>query len=169
MEAIGLNQACSAIWLTRIFPFSRFLNEDNKPIRRKRLSSNGKPCTHDKSLAQFKASLGAAISSPRSGTKGGIAPTRQRGLKRKKKDGDSKQKPIGCKYSRIAFYTYAAVQIETGRTQAPLGPQLIAHRNKLKEKGRNMVQRAGNLHGYAAKLLYRELLRSLATTHDDYS
>lgn len=166
-DRLGLSQFVRSIWLTRIYPFKRFMGDDGKPIRTRRPSrTTGKICTHDRSLSQFKAALGAAQSTPRSGTEGGVAPTVSKRWQAKKRT-DSKEdkiQPIGCKYSRIAFWNYSVVQIETGRAKAPLSPKLKAHRDKLKAKGKNMYQRAGNLHGYACKLLYKELLDLVVST-----
>lgn len=163
-DKLGLSQFVRSIWITRIYPFERFMGEDGLPIRVRRPSrTSGKICTHDRSLSQFKAALGAAQSTPRSGTDGGIAPTVSKRWQSKKREGkEDKIQPIGCKYSRIAFWNYAVVQIETGRAKAPLSAQLKAHRDKLKDKGRNMYQRAGNLHGYACKLLYKELVKMVS-------
>lgn len=158
MDAMDLNPSLKAVWLTRIYPFEKFLDQDGRERISRRLSSNEKWCTHNQSLAQFKAALGAAIDTPSSGATG-IAPTRQKwsGGKKVKRD----KVPIGCKYSRIAFWQWATVRIETSKAQGELAAKLIAKRNELKEKGKNLFQRSGNLHGYACKLLYRELRREL--------
>lgn len=163
MRSLDFNRSMMAVWLSRIFPFDKFLDQGRERTSR-RMSNSGKWCTHNQSLAQFKAALGAAIDIPRSGMTG-IAPTRQKWRSGRKEK--SEKVPIGCKYSRIAFWQWATLRIETSKAQGELAAQLIARRHQLKEKGKNLFQRSGNLHGYACKLLYRqlkkELLKSQAT------
>lgn len=158
MRSLDFNPSMQAVWLSRIYPFEKFLGEDGRERISRRLSSNERWCTHNQSLAQFKAALGAAIDLPSSGITG-IAPTRQKwqGGKKQKRD----KVPIGCKYSRITFWQWATLRIETGKAQGELAGQLIARRHQLKEKGKNLFQRAGNLHGYACKLLYQQLKKEL--------
>lgn len=161
MDRFQFNHTLKVIWLTRIYPFDRFL-DSGKERTSKRLSNNGKWCTHNQSLGQFKAALGAAIDQPSSGTRGGIAPTRQKFRARTKgKADDKKPKPIGCKYCRVAFWQWATVRVETGRATGELAQKLIDKRNEWKGKGKNLYQRSGLLHGYAARLLYRELKKEL--------
>jgi hypothetical protein len=163
MDRFQFNHVLKVIWLTRIYPFDKFLDGGHERTS-KRLSNNGKWCTHNQSLGQFKAALGAAIDQPSSGTRGGIAPTRQKfkGRSRGKSKGDDKKpQPIGCKYCRVSFWQWATVRIETGKATGELAQKLIAKRNELKGKGKNLYQRSGLLHGYAARLLYRELRREL--------
>lgn len=156
MAGVGLNSAVQAIWLTRIYPFDKFLDEGKERISR-RLSTNGRPCTHNQSLSQFKAALGAAVDVPMSGMTG-IAPTKKKWGGRKRQ---TDKVPIGCKYSRIAFFQWVSMRIETGKITGELPGQLIARRHQLKAKGKNIFQRSGNLHGHACKLVYRQLKRDL--------
>lgn len=160
MQTMGLGHSLTVIWLTRIYPFERFLTADGAERISKRMSDSGKWCTHNQSLSQFKAAVGAAIETVSSGTKGGIAPTRQRGISGKKKGGDKPQ-PIGCKYCRVAFWQWSMLRIETGKGTTTAAQKLIAKREDLKKKGKNLYQRSGNLHGYTARLLYRELRNRL--------
>lgn len=158
MASLNFSHSLMVIWLTRIYPFERFLDPDGRERTSQRMSNNGNWCTHNHSLGQFKAALGAAIEQPSSGTKGGIAPTRQKRKARRSK-GDKKDSPtpIGCRWCRVAFWQWSALRVETGRATGEPSQKLITKRNELKEKGKNIFQRSGNLHGYAARLLYREL------------
>lgn len=158
MNAMNFSESIQAVWLTRIYPFSKFMDKDGGERVTRRMSGNGKWCTHNQSLAQFKAALGAAIDRPVSGTTG-IAPTKTKWQGRKK--GKGEKVPIGCKFCRVAFWQWASRRIETGKAKGELATKLIEKRNVLKEKDRNIFQRSGNLHGYACKLLYRELKREL--------
>lgn len=163
MEAMGFTTPLIAVWLTRIYPFSKFMDEDGKERKSRKLSDRGRPVTRNHSLAQFKAALGAGIDIKASGSKDGIAPSKARHFKRRKQSAEEGDKaPIGCKYCRVGFWQWALMRVETQKATEPLARKLIDHRNKLKEKGRNMFQRSGNLHGYAAKILYQELKRQVA-------
>ena len=148
-----------ATWLTRIYPFEKFLAPDGSERKSKKLSDRGRLVTRNHSLAQFKAALGAAIDIQGSGSKDGIAPSKSRHFKRrKKKKGDEADKiPMGCKYCRVTFWQWAMMRIETQQANSQDARKLIDHRNKLKRKGKNLFQRSGNLHGFAAKLLYKRL------------
>lgn len=87
MESMNFSTNMKAVWLTRVYPFSKFLDIDGRERTNKRLSNNGRWCTHNQSLAQFKAALGAAIDVSRSGqSKDGMAPTRApKGIHKKKR------------------------------------------------------------------------------------
>ncbi|MBE9113759.1 transposase [Nodosilinea sp. LEGE 07298] len=161
MDALCFGQSMKAIWLTRIYPFSKFLDEGGRERISKRLSSNGRWRTHNHSLAQFKAALGAAVDMPRSGTSGGIAPTKQRSPGRNRKSHEEKKRPIGCKFCRVTFWQWATVQIETKTASSEHAKTLGRKRDEWKAAGKNLFQRSGLLHGYASKLLYRELKKAL--------
>ncbi|MEA5447956.1 transposase [Leptolyngbya sp. CCNP1308] len=158
MDKIGFSISIKAIWLSRIYPFDKFLDEGRERTSQ-RMSNKGKWRTHNHSLAQFKAALGAAIDIPRSGTSGGIAPTRRRS--RGKIKTEDKKKPIGCKFCRVVFWQWAMVRIETKNACNEVAIVLQGKRDEWKAAGKNLFQRSGLLHGYAAKLLYRELKRQL--------
>ena len=160
MEQIGFGQSIRAVWLTRIYPFSKFLDDDKERVSQ-RMSNNGKWRTHNHSLAQFKAALGAAIDIPRSGTTG-IAPTHVRSRRKgKNRSQEEKKKPIGCKFCRVAFWQWATVQIETKAAKGEHAKTLGEKRDIWKAAGKNLFQRSGLLHGYACKLLYKELKKEL--------
>lgn len=161
MDKLSFGECMKAIWLTRIYPFSKFMDSGGRERVSRRLSTNGKWRTHNHSLGQFKAALGAAIDMPRSGTSGGIAPTHKRRPGTKSKKGEDKKKPIGCKFCRIAFWQWATVQIETHTASGKHAKTLAERRDAHKAEGKNLYQRSGLLHGYACKLLYKELKKEL--------
>lgn len=158
MDELGFNPGLKAAWLTRIYPFEKFL-DDGRERTSKRLSTNGRWRTQNHSLAQFKAALGAAVEIPRSGTSGGIAPTRKRSVGKGKK-AEEKKKPIGCKFCRVSFWLWSMMIIETGRGKGQ-AKVLVEKRNAWKAAGKNIFQRSGLLHGYAAKMVYRSLKKKL--------
>jgi hypothetical protein len=162
-QRLGMSQNVQTIWLTRIYPFERFL-EDGKPRISKKLSGNGKEVKKDRSLGQFKASLGAAKRRDTSGTRQVKDDSRFRGSKWRGKI-DEKDRPaeipIGDPFCRKAFFMWSLSQIEAKHAKGELSHLLFAKRDELKAKGKNLFQRSGNLHGYAARLLYRELLKTL--------
>jgi hypothetical protein len=102
----------------------------------------------------------AAVDMPRSGTSGGIAPTKQRRPKKSRKDAE-KKKPMGCKFCRVTFWQWATVQIETKTTKTGHAIELEKKRDEWKAAGKNFFQRSGLLHGYTCRLLYKELKKSL--------
>lgn len=160
-DLLGISANVRAIWMTRIYPFDRFL-VDNKPYIIRKRSRNGKIVTCDKSLGQFKAALGAGKRLDTSGTR----QVRDEETTRKKWKGRHSDRPpeipIGDPWSRRAFFMWNLAQVETAKPNVKdteLGKLLIEKRNTLKAKGHNIYQRSGNLHGYAARLLYRELLK----------
>ncbi len=69
---------------------------------------------------------------------------------------------MGCRFSRQSFFLWSLNQVETGNAgKHELGLKLVEKRNALKEDGKNLYQRSGNLQGYAARLLFKELKRDL--------
>jgi hypothetical protein len=162
MQDLGMPYSLISCWLTRIYPFAKFLDEKGRERKSKKLSNKGKQVTRNHSLAQFKAALGAAIEIKGSGTNKGIAPTKSRHWQpTKKSSGESEKTPLGCKHSRVVFWQWVSTQIETGKAKGSQAKKLIDRRNALKKKGRNIFQCSGNLHGFAAKLIYQSLKKSL--------
>lgn len=168
MNKLGLSPYVQSIWLTRIYPFSRFLDAEGRVIEVKRASSNGKLCTYNRSLAQFKAALGIGMTENSSGTRQPRQKQKQnarwrgRSAKPRSRRDDRPEVPMGCRFCREAFFLWSVNKLEPKHTHKPeLGVKLAAKRDELKEKGVNLYQRSGNLQGYAARLLFRELKRRL--------
>ncbi|MEO0487944.1 MAG: transposase, partial [Cyanobacteria bacterium J06659_2] len=69
-DAVGFSMDCKVIWLTRIYPFDKFLKDGRENCIR-RLNSKGKLCKYNLSLSQFKASVGAGTIRNESGQKSG--------------------------------------------------------------------------------------------------
>lgn len=168
--SVGASRNMVSIYMTRIYPFERFLGADGKPIIDRRLSRNGKPCTYDRSLAQFKAAIGAGTRENSSGVrqKGNPKPRRNRFQGKGSETQIKAEMSIGDRYSRKAFFLWANSQIEGNRGRLKKGqvaltcdPKLLEHSAKLDEQGKNLFQRSGNLQGYHAKLLYKALLKAL--------
>jgi hypothetical protein len=164
---VGGSRQMIAVYLSRIYPFSRFLDDNNEPIVIRRMTKLGRWATYDRSLAQFKAALGAGTIENTSGLR---QKKENRKSKRKNKGNQSPEAPIGDKLSRTAFYTWANAQVEglAGKKRKgmavdiPCSEELLKQQEKLAEKGKNLYQRIGSLQGYHAKLLYRELKKSLS-------
>lgn len=161
-EAIGGSRLMVVIWLTRIYPFERFL-VDGRPDIIKRDSKKGRPCTIDRSLSQFKAALGAGTVENTSGTRQKRA-NRQGNKWQRRRASKPGQNPkaevaIGDRYSRQSFFLWAVNQVEP--KTASCNETLKAQSLKLKERGQNLYQRLGNLQGYYCKLLYKELVKRL--------
>ncbi|NJO79762.1 MAG: hypothetical protein HC827_15455 [Cyanobacteria bacterium RM1_2_2] len=166
MNEIGLSQNVQAIWLTRIYPIERFLDpETGRPIVTSRLSKNGKPCTYNRSLAQFKAALGAGTVENSSGIRQPIGKQKEskkwqgRRSTNKRRNDNRTQIASGCRFCREAFFLWSLNRIETERCDAPLAAKLIEKRNALKENDRNIYQRSANLQGYTIRLLFRGLTK----------
>lgn len=160
-EVLGGSRAMVTIWLTRIYPFERFLI-NSRPDIIKRESKRGRPCTIDRSLSQFKAALGAGTIENTSGIR--QKRSNRQGNKWQRRRSKPGQNPktevtIGDRYSRQSFFLWAVNQVEPKDSKA--NEQIKAQSLKLKEKGQNMYQRLGNLQGYYCKLLYKELLKRL--------
>lgn len=154
-DELQLSISVRAIWLSRIYPIERFLGEDGKPIKIKRLSKNGKQTTRYVSLSRFKAALGAGIEPNTSGIRGEI---KTRYYKRQKR-GEHEKIPMGDKFCRRAFVMWASKPLEcnTIKAKTPTTMALVAKHKQLKEKGTKKYQRLSNLHGYTAKLLFQLL------------
>jgi hypothetical protein len=183
-EAIGGSKNMMAIYLTRIYPFDRFL-VDGRPHKIERLSKNKKVCTVDLSLAQFKAAIGAGTVENTSGIRqkhnNRLKSSRWSSSRGSKKKSEKPEIAMGDRFSREAFFLWAKPQIEGTRgklvpilsqdagsddASMPCDERLIAHSKKLDEAGKNLYQRIGNLQGYHAKLLYKALLKELVVFPD---
>lgn len=160
-DSLMFSQGLRAILLTRLYPFERFLGDDDRPVVVKRLSKQGKMCTYDLSLGQFKAALGAGMRENKSGIR---QANRDRGRKwRGRSDRSSgtpaAEVPIGDGCCRRAFFLWCLNRIETGQLkEGKYIDRLHQKRNELKAKGKKLYQRSGNLYGLALRFLYRELL-----------
>ncbi|MEO0825701.1 MAG: hypothetical protein AAFY67_08565 [Cyanobacteria bacterium J06642_9] len=158
---VGLSKACQIIWLTRVYPFDKFLKDDRENIT-KRLNSNGKLCKYNLSLSQFKASLGAGTirneSGQRQGKNARTSKVRDKRAKRKKAPSDGPTElPIGDRFCRKSYFIWHLGNVERETLKSPLGDKILAKNREQIAKGKNGFQRTGNLQGYCARLLYREL------------
>lgn len=151
-EQLGFSVNVQAVWLTRIYPIERFLDEQGQPIRSKRISKNGKSVTNYVSLSRFKAALGAGTTPNTSGIRGEV---KTKYYKRRVR-GKSEQMPMGDRLARKAFTLWAARQLECNQLKAinTQRQQLIEKHAQLKAKGTKRFQRLSTLHGYAARLLF---------------
>lgn len=161
-DEIGLNPDTKVIWLSRIYPFERFLGQDGRPRLIRRLSENGKECKYDQSLAQFKAALGCGTIKNESGIRqSDYSKIRSKKWKgRRSKDSEKTEFAIGDKFCRTAFFMWSLNALEKGTLKSPEAQKLLTKHKSLKGKGRNVYQRIGNLQGYTARILYRKLLKS---------
>lgn len=162
MERLGLNREVQITWLTRIFPFSKFL-ENGQPRRVRKLSRHGREVVNDLSLSQFKAALGIATKRNESGIR---QSDRSRIRKRKgfrgRNSGDKKEKAeymIGDPLCRTAFFMWTLSAIEKRHLKGEYRSVILAKAKEQKAKGKNLYQRSCNLQGYMARLLYRQLLK----------
>lgn len=155
MADLGFSKNLMAVWMTRIYPIERFLDEDGRPINTKRLSGRGKWVTHHISLGRFKAALGAGLTPNTSGIKGEI---KTRYYKRQK-SGEVEKFPLGDKLARKAFVLWGARVLECGtlKQEGEGAKKLMEKHAELKAKGTKRYQRLSNLHGYAARLLFKSL------------
>lgn len=162
-DDIGLNPETRVIWLTRIYPFERFLGDDGRPRVIRRLSRNGKQCKYDQSLAQFKASLGCGTIKNESGIRqSDFEKIRKRkGWRGKSRLAEERTEfSIGDRFSRTAFFMWGLGQLERRQLKSPEAKKILAKQKKLKEEGTNVYQRLANLQGYTARILYRKLVKS---------
>lgn len=172
-ELVGASRNMTAIYMTRIYPLQRFMGEDGQPIiQRLPSKKTGKICTYDRSLAQFKAAIGAGTWENSSGTR---QKRENRKSSKRWKGGRKKDKktnaelPIGDRYCRQAFFLWGMPQIEGMRAKLVKNPDVVTHCDRrlieksqsLENSDRNNFQRLGNLQGYHARLLYRQLLKEL--------
>lgn len=159
---IGFNKELTSIWLTRIYPFKRFMDAEGKERRVKRRSSSGKTVTHNLSLSQFKASVGAGTIRNESGTRQVAKKNARRGWQNRKKM-ERAEYVSGDMHSRRAYFMWFMGKVNLQRNRksktepSPELKQIRERNQKLTEKSRNIYLRGCNCHGYTAKLLYRKL------------
>lgn len=144
-DSLDFSPLVRTIWLTRVYPFERFLGEDGKPIKTKRISHRGKPVTCHVSLGRFKAAVGAGLEPKSSGI-------------------SQEWMPMGDKLCRRSFCMWASLRLETYKIEAktPELKKLIEKHQELKNRKTNKYQRLSNLQGYAARLLFRKLCEVLS-------
>lgn len=169
--SVGLTPYVSSVWLTRIYPFERFLDTSGKPIIERRPSrKSGKLCTYNKSLSQFKACLGAGTIEDTSGSRQKGYDKRKGWQKRRieKSDDQHTEVAIGDRQSRKAFFLWFYSMVQMGalarmKQPPPQQERILAKYERLKsrELKSNMYQRACNLEGYVAKIVFAELLQCL--------
>jgi Transposase len=160
-DRFDFSESLRVIWLTRIYPFEQFLDDELKAIRTERISARGKPVTKHVSLGRFKAALGAGTMPNTSGLRG--ERNSKHFLKRKRSgSGDAPEKlPMGDRLCRKSFFMWATRRIENGRSKSEFSEMLKRKSDKLKADGKNIYQRLGNLHGYTARLVFRELIKEV--------
>lgn len=167
-QAVGISVDCQIAWLTRIYPFERFLR-NGKENTIKRLNGKGKLCKYNLSLSQFKAALGAGTVRNESGQKQGknVRMSKVR-LKRMKKrsqasSGGPVELPIGDRLCRTSYFMWHMGAVERGVNTGTHAEAIRSKNEEQRQIGKNGFQRAGNLHGYVARILYRELKSRLLT------
>jgi hypothetical protein len=154
-EQLKFSSNLQAIWLTRIYPIDRFLDENGRPIKNKRPSKNGKLVTHYVSLSRFKAALGAGTEPNTSGIRGEVTTK----YYKRRRPGEIEKIPMGDKLCRKAFALWGMRLVECGKLNrsTPAADALMRKHEQLKAKGTKKMQRLMNLHGYAARLLFQLL------------
>lgn len=161
INRFGFSRNLSYCWLTKIYPFERFLDESRKPIERKRQSRQGRTTTHHVSLSRFKATLGAGLIPNTSGTHGEINPSYRRGRGRRSEK-KAPFRPTGDPLTRSSFFQWADRRVATGKLDAEYGPELIAFVRRQRDSGKNYWKAIANLQGFTARRLFRELCREIA-------
>lgn len=163
-RSVGFSNYVSAIWLTKIYPFERFLDAEGQAIIDRRPSkTSGKICTYNKSLSQFKGCLGSGTIEDTSGIRQkSDQPKRKRWQKRmiNQSKGGATEVPIGDRHCRTAFFLWQHVALFLGCiTQCKHRDRILSQYAKLKGR-KNKYLRAMNMQGYIAKLIFQELLVS---------
>lgn len=164
MDYCELNRETQVFWITRIYPFDRFL-ADKKERKVKRVSRRGKLCVHNLSLSQFKAALGAGTIRNESGAR----QVEKRKTKRRRSIRKTAEEPraeyvSGDRHSRRSYFMWFIGKFE-GRKSTNVnseGVELIRERNRrLLAERKNVFQRSCNCQGYTAKLVYQQLKKKL--------
>lgn len=163
-QSVGFTNHVAAIYLTKVYPFQRFLGPDGRAIiERKPSQASGKICTYNRSLAQLKGCLGAGTMENTSGVrqKGGSKRTRWQKKMISQNNGQPVETPIGDRHCRTAFFLWQHFALFMGKmSECKYRDRVLAQYAKLKAKKKNQYLRAMNMQGYIAKLIFRELLES---------
>lgn len=159
-EEFGFSQHLSAWWLTRIYPFDQFLDENGKAIKEIRMSRHGKVVTYHRSISRFKCILGAGTIPNTSGIRG-ETPTRYKRRKQSKNRKEPEYYVVGDRYCREAFVMWFDRRIVTNVKLNSICTELRERYEQQRKRGKPYYKILGNLHGYCAKRVFKALLKSL--------
>jgi transposase len=158
-DKFGFSQLLRAWWLCRIYPFEQFLDDDGKPITfTRRAKESGKVVTVHRSLSRFKCILGAGTVPNTSGIRG-EALGRSGGRYARNRKGEKAYYVVGDRWCRQAFVLWASKQVVCGRMKAPYAEKMMTYYRSKKDSGKPYYKCLSNLHGYVARMLFRELCR----------
>ena len=141
----GFGMRLQAILISQIYPLENFMDADGKPeviIRRGRKS--GKPTKRHLSLRRFQKSLGVAPGKEQSGDK-------------------DLDRVGGSDICRIALWQWIFTRIEPKRSRMPndIGKCLGEEIDREKKNGRPVRLVRSRIAAKAAKLLFKELVKSI--------